>query len=140
MTPARGIPLIIGEIFVDVTILPAGIENKMRLGGVAHAARAFWATGTPYAVAAFLPDYLDDSARDYLKSFGCTQFIKLGTIKGAPNVILIFDATEVDDQEYEILLRDEKSVAPSQAIAAGDISGFDQVLVFSGSYDLATLM
>ena len=78
MTPDRRMPLIIAEIFVDVTILPSGIQNKMRLGGVIHTARAFWATNTPYAVAAFLPDYLNDSVREYLERFGGSQFISYG--------------------------------------------------------------
>jgi hypothetical protein len=131
------IPLLIGEIFVDVTILPAGVENKMRLGGIVHAARAFWATNTPYAVAAFLPDYLENGAREYLARFGCQKFIKLGEVTGAPNVILIFDATEVDDQGYEILLRDEKRITPSQSVTAEVLNDFDIALAFPGSYDLS---
>ena len=87
-----------------------------------------------------MPDYLNDSVREYLERFGCSQFIKLGTINGAPNVILIFDPTEVDDQGYEVLLRDEKSVAPSPAVTASDFSGYGVVLVFPGTYDLASVM
>ncbi|HEY3778520.1 MAG TPA: nucleoside 2-deoxyribosyltransferase [Rhizomicrobium sp.] len=134
------IPLIVGEVFVDFTILASGVENKMRLGGVVHAARAFWATNTPYAVAAFLPDYLEDSAKDYLARFGCEQFFKLGTITGALNVIIISDVTEVADQGYEILLRDAKSVDHTPAALMGDLSRFDLALVIPGTYDVAAVL
>lgn len=32
-------PLLMGEIFVDFTLTDQGKENKLRLGGVTHAAR-----------------------------------------------------------------------------------------------------
>lgn len=134
MTTPRLPLLLMGEISVDVTITPRGSENKLRLGGIAHAARGLWATGYPYAAAAFLPRYLEAGAREYLKRFGCEQFTVLGYISGAPNVTLIFDPTEVDDQEYDDLLRDDKTVEPASVSSA--VSGFSDVLVFPGAYNL----
>jgi len=140
MSPHATIPLIVGEIFVDFTILPQGIENKLRLGGVVHAARAPWAIDAPYAVAAFVPDYLEEAARDYLERFGCRQFIKLGTIMGAPNVIIISDAAETADQGYEVLLRKEKTIDPTLQSFEYDLAAFELVLIMPGTYDLpATL-
>ena len=40
-----------GEVFVDFTATPQGAENKLRLGGIAHAARGFWALGAIFRAA-----------------------------------------------------------------------------------------
>jgi nucleoside 2-deoxyribosyltransferase len=125
-----------GEVSVDVTITPRGSDNKLRLGGIAHAARGLWAIKQPYAVAAFLPNYLEASARKYLGRFDCQQFTVMGHISGAPNVTLIFDPTEVDDQEYDDLLRDNKTVEP--AFVSNELHRFSDALIFPGAYDLAS--
>jgi nucleoside 2-deoxyribosyltransferase/sugar/nucleoside kinase (ribokinase family) len=127
--------LIIGEIFVDVTILPSGQENKLRLGGIAHAARGCWALGIPFSALAVLPRYLEESARQYFDSFGCESFLQFGEVIGAPNITLIYDQTEIGDQGYETLLRDEKRVQPLLPDLA-QLKHFSQALVFPGSYDL----
>jgi nucleoside 2-deoxyribosyltransferase len=131
------LPLLVGEIFVDVTLTARDSENKMRLGGITHAARGFWALGKPFAAAVFLPGYLESSARVYLASLGCKHLVVLGHVSGAPNVVLISDPTEVDDQKYEILLRDEKSILPASGIDLSTITPIHHALVFPGSYDLA---
>jgi len=133
------LPLLVGEIFVDVTITPPGEENKLRLGGIAHAARGFWAQGVSFAAAVVVPEYLEKSAEDYLSKFGCKKCITLGHVSGAPNVILIFDATEVDDQNYETLLREEKTITLSKEIDANELAEFTDALIFPGSYDLAAV-
>ena len=78
----------------------------MRLGGVVHAARALWATGQDYAVGAFCPGYLVEQAPTYLTEHGCQEFVLLGEVIGAPNVIAIADVREVGHQGYEDILRD----------------------------------
>lgn len=133
------LPLLIGEISLDVTVTPRGMENKLRLGGVVHAARGLWALGVPFVVAAFFPGYLERIARDYLTALGCETFTTLGYVNGAPNVMLIFDPTEVDDQEYEALLRDEKRIEFIDDLSAASFSEYEDALVFPGSYDLASL-
>lgn len=137
MTSPKDLPLLVGEVFVDFTLTEPGIENKLRLGGVAHAARGFWALDIPFSAAVVIPDYLEERARHYFKEFGCVDFHILGSVKGAPNVIVIVDPTEVADQQYETLLRDEKSV---------ELKGLDlsstlhkDILLFPGSYDLASV-
>jgi hypothetical protein len=87
-----------------------GIENKLRSGGVTHAARGFWAVGVPFRAAVILSEYLIDLAQEYFRQFGCVGFDVLGVVSGAPNVTVILDATEVADQGYETLLREEKSI------------------------------
>lgn len=126
--------LLVGEVFVDFTITKPGQENKLRLGGITHAARGFWALKTPFSAAVVLPDYLEGSARDYFSALGCVDFHIIGRIKGAPNVTVIVDPIELADQEYETLLRDEKSIELS-LIDLRDCA-VEDVLVFPGSYDL----
>jgi nucleoside 2-deoxyribosyltransferase len=134
MTGARSTPLLVGEVFLDFTITGQGTENKLRLGGISHAARGFWALGAAFRAAVILPEYLVDLARHYFESLGCVEFHVLGTVRGAPNVTLIFDPTEVADQEYDTLLRDEKSVVlydkQLPVPAGGD------ALIFPGNYNL----
>lgn len=136
MSTGNDTPLLIGEVSVDVTVTPRGQEQKLRMGGIAHAARGFWASGQHFAVAAVLPKYLEPSARRYFENFGCKQFFVLGYVTGAPNVTLIFDPTEVSDQEYDTLLRDEKSVVLEENLTPHDFENFRDVLVFPGSFDL----
>ena len=45
--------LIVGELVIDYTLAQRGVMCKLRLGGIAHAARGMWAAGLKYSVAAF---------------------------------------------------------------------------------------
>lgn len=129
--------LLVGEVYVDFTQPKAGADCKLRLGGIVHAARGLWAIDANYAVAAICPGYLVDQARAYLESLGCSEFIWLAEVKGAPNVIAIGDPTELADQVYQDILRDEKSVG-----FLGDLAGlkaFKSCLIFPGKYDITLL-
>lgn len=132
---------LIGDIVVDVTLQTTYSPTKLRLGGIVHAARALWALNIPYDLAYFSPAYLDDQIIDYLTHHGCQNTIKLGNVKGAPNVFLIQEAKEVGSQGYEFLLRD--------AIACEVITGhiqqmidnkYNDHLLISGNYDLVNLI
>ncbi|WP_162250047.1 MULTISPECIES: nucleoside 2-deoxyribosyltransferase [unclassified Bradyrhizobium] len=127
--------MLIGEVFVDFTITPPGSENKLRLGGVAHAARGFWALGQPFRAAIVSPSYLEGLVRDYFATLGCVELIILGIVTGAPNVTLIFDAIEVADQGYDTPLRDEKAV---QLIDVSQkFEQAEEVLIFPGTFCLS---
>ncbi|MDB0567410.1 nucleoside 2-deoxyribosyltransferase [Ralstonia solanacearum] len=130
--------LIVGEIVVDYTVPQPGAECKLRLGGIVHAARGLWAAGMEYAVAAFCPQYLVDEARRYLAAHGCQEFIWVGDVIGAPNVIVIGDPTEVSHQGYEDLLRDYKHVKLREP--APDLQGYRKVAVFPGKFDVSALL
>ncbi len=134
MTASESAPLLVGELFVDFTVTASGTENKLRLGGVAHAARGFWALGAPFRAALILPEYLVDSANKYFKALGCVDFHILGIVKGAPNLTVIFDPTEVADQGYETLLRDEKTVRLSRTRV--ESTAGSEILLFPGTYSL----
>lgn len=134
MSGAEPTSLLVGEAFVDFTVTVPGSENKLRLGGIAHAARGFWALDMPFSAAVILPDYLEDSTRRYLRALGCVDFYVIGHVRGAPNVTVVFDPIELADQEYETLLREEKTVELVPAPLAD--MGYLDILIFPGSYDL----
>ncbi|MEJ0060766.1 MAG: nucleoside 2-deoxyribosyltransferase, partial [Terricaulis sp.] len=137
MSEARKPPLLIGEIAIDFTITTSGAENKLRLGGIAHAARGFWAHDVPFAAAIIVPEYLEARARDYLVSLGCVDCRIIGRVRGAPNITVIMDATEVAEQGYDTLLRDEKTVELTPS--AFHVGTHDDILIFPGDYDLAAV-
>jgi len=61
-------------------------------------------------------------------------------VTGAPNVTLIFDAAEVDDQEYDTLLRDEKEVELLETVCADRFAEATDALVIPGTYDLGSAL
>lgn len=130
--------LVIGEIVVDFTLPQRGAECKLRLGGIAHAARGLWAAKLEYSVAAFCPQYLADDASHYLAEHGCKEFIWLGDIVGAPNVIVIGDPKEVSHQGYEDLLRDRKVVKLREPLPS--LEGYRKILIFPGKFDISALI
>jgi nucleoside 2-deoxyribosyltransferase len=134
MTATTRIPLLVGEVFVDFTIMPSGTENKLRLGGIAHAARGFWALSQGFRAAVVLPSYLEKLTRDYFAKLGCVELVVLGEVTGAPNITLIFDATEVADQTYDTPLRDEKVVQLNNLTTA--LEHTEDVLIFPGAFSL----
>jgi len=122
---------------VDYTLAQHGAMCKLRLGGVGHAARGLWAAELDYSVAAFCPQYLVDEAKRYLAEFGCKEFIWLGDVVGAPNVILIGDVAEVSQQGYEDLMRDTKVVKFHDPLP--QLDAYQKVVVFPGSFDINKL-
>jgi nucleoside 2-deoxyribosyltransferase len=132
-----GAVLIVGELVIDFTLAQHGEKCKLRLGGVAHAARGLWAAGVEYAVAAVCPEYLVEEAQNYLAKCGCTKFIWLGNVVGAPNVFVIGDATEVSHQGYEDLMRDTKVVKLCDPVPQLDT--YQKVVIFPGRFDINKL-
>lgn len=130
--------LIIGEIVVDFTLPKPGIECKLRLGGVVHAARGMWACGLRYAVAGVCPKYLVGPAVHYLSAHGCSEFIWLGEVLGSPNVISINDVTEIGDQGYEDLLRDCKEIQLQDV--GRQLKDYTEIIIFPGKFDLGKVI
>ncbi len=129
--------LLIGEIFVDFTLLRPNVDSKLRLGGIVHAARGLWAINQPFSVAAVCPGYLVDQARGYLHQMGCTEFVWLAEVKGSPNVMAIGDPTELADQAYQDLLRNEKIIEFKADKAA--LSKAKNCIIFPGKFSLTKL-
>lgn len=129
--------LVVGELVVDYTLGQQGSMCKLRLGGVAHAARGLWAAGVEYSVAVFCPQYLVDEAADYLAQLECYEFIWLGDVVGAPNVIVIGDVTEVAHQGYEDLMRETKSIKLRDPLPS--LEAYQKVVVFPGRFSIDLL-
>jgi hypothetical protein len=88
-----------------------------------------------FRAAVVIPSYLEKLTRDYFVKLGCVELVVLGIVTGAPNITLIFDATEVADQEYDTPLREEKAVQLSDVSTA--LKHADEVLIFPGAFSLA---
>jgi nucleoside 2-deoxyribosyltransferase len=129
--------LVVGELVVDYTLAQHGEMCKLRLGGVAHAARGLWAAELEYSVAAFCPQYLVGEAMRYLNEIGCKEFIWLGDVVGAPNIILIGDVMEISHQGYEDLMRDTKVLKFHDPLPRLD--AYQTVIVFPGRFDINVL-
>jgi len=134
--------ILIGEVCVDVTLTQAEQENKMRLGGVIHAARSLWAIDTVYDLLYIAPDYLSQKIELYARQHGAESVSQVGSIKGAPNVLLISEPKEVGNQGYELLLRDEyqfilKENALTKSLLKVNAS---DIIIFSGSFDLGKIL
>ena len=127
----------VGELVVDYTLGQHGSMCKLRLGGVAHAARGLWAAGVEYSVAVFCPQYLVDEATDYLAQLECYEFIWLGDVVGAPNVIVIGDVTEVAHQGYEDLMRETKRLKLRDPLPS--LEAYQKVVVFPGKFSIEAL-
>lgn len=130
--------LVAGEVIVDYTLPYSGAECKLRLGGIAHAARGLWAAGLDYAIAAFCPEYLREEAQRYFLAHGCREVIWLGNVVGAPSVIVIGDPTEVSHQAYEDLLREQKRIVPEHPVP--DVKHYKSIVVFPGLFDINSLL
>jgi nucleoside 2-deoxyribosyltransferase len=130
--------LVVGELVVDYTLAKNDATCKLRLGGVAHAARGLWAAELEYSIAAFCPRYLIDEAKKYLMELECKEFIWLGEVIGAPNVILIGDVAEVSHQGYEDLMRNTKIVKAHDPIPRLD--AYQRVVIFPGKFDISALI
>tara|TARA_Y100001949_G_scaffold175751_1_gene186422 strand:+ start:121 stop:1431 length:1311 start_codon:yes stop_codon:yes gene_type:complete len=124
---------ILGDVVIDVTQFSSANETKMRLGGIAHAARGFWSLNCDYNVLYMAPEYLDQSIKDYLSKHGAIRVDKIGNVVGAPYVFLIKEEKEIGDQGYEFLLRDNISIrylSPDSQLI------LDDLLIISGNYDM----
>lgn len=100
---------LIGEIFVDY-LRYQDRENKLRLGGIVHAARALWSLDIPYVAYHICPNYLHEEVEKFLKHHNCEHVVSIGKVTGSPNVMLVNDPREIGPQEYENLLFDSKKV------------------------------
>lgn len=128
---------IIGEIIIDITLSLDDKEHKMRLGGIAHAARAAWAAGYKYEMYYIAPDYLEEEIKQYMSSYGCIRSTKIGSINRSPGVILIGDPKETGDQKYSLLMKDSSGAS----IIDFELSETTtDILIFPGSYSLKTIL
>jgi nucleoside 2-deoxyribosyltransferase len=132
--------VLVGEVVVDVTLGTATADTKLRFGGVFHAARALWAAGVAYDLAYFAPAYLTKEIDGMAANLGGGRVVKIGDITGAPNVMLIAEATEAGSQGYEHLMWEHLRFSFS---AQSLLSLFDspcETLILAGNFDLSSLL
>jgi nucleoside 2-deoxyribosyltransferase len=120
--------LVVGDVYVDYHVR----KRLARLGGVFHAARSLDAMGVNYAVGYTCPDYLSKQTVKYLDALSAGSRECIGTVEGAPNIILIEDSEESGRQGYEDLLRDDRSVSSQEQRLVGLIRHYDptDILMF----------
>jgi nucleoside 2-deoxyribosyltransferase len=133
---------ILGHFLVDVTFGTSEEEPKLRFGGIAHAARTAWALETPYILAYFAPEYLDEQILNFSSQYGNSTAIKIGNVLGCPNVVTIREPTEAGPQGYQFLLRDEgQSVINedllNEVCQRKDVTDF---IIFPGGFDLPQVL
>lgn len=139
----KKIVLVIGEVFVD-THLDIVDENKTpltRLGGVFHAARAFSALGTDYALAFYSPNYLEHDIYRFSEQLKAKAAYRIGSIDLAPNVMLIRESTEAGNQGYYNVLNEQALFQNTESLL--DVLKTVQptdVLLFPGRYDAESVM
>lgn len=125
--------LVIGEVYIDYTLPSKYSKCKLRLGGIVHACRGLWALNKPYSAAIICPSFVKDEVVKFLKAHNCTNVIILGEINGSPNVISIRDPEEIGDQNYDLLLKDDKSIT---LYDLNDHTYYDDILLFPGKFEI----
>ena len=127
--------LLLGDVLTDITLSYDKSPNKMRLGGIVHAARALYALGIEYGVAYFAPTYMDSHICSGLKEYNCKEILKLGDVYDTPYIMLIKEAREVGNQGYDFLCRDTIKINYLEANLE-KIKEFEKILIISGNFDL----
>lgn len=127
---------LIGDVVIDIT-LNHNSEDKMRLGGILHAARCLWAFDSSYSIAFFCPEYLEKSIAKFALEYGNANLLKLGNVIGSPNVFFINEAKEIGDQGYNFVLRNEIEIQNNKInFDKLKSCSYKDVLFISGNYSI----
>lgn len=133
---------LVGQVLIDVTFLGGDKEPKLRFGGIAHAARALWAMDTPYVLAYFAPEYLDEQVCRLAADYGDGGVYKIGNVLGCPNVVTIGEPTEAGPQGYQFLLREEQRTTLNlkmfEEVCRNE--GITDFIIFPGGFDLTGVL
>ena len=129
--------LVIGEIFTDQHLdIRDNNKSVSRLGGIFHAARACSSLQVEYALAYYAPAYMHNSIYIFGKEkLDAKELYRLGTIDGAPNVMLIGNSDETGNQFYDNILCNQAVLVKEKEISdiINDFSPTDIVL-FPGRF------
>ncbi|MDQ8747731.1 nucleoside 2-deoxyribosyltransferase [Elizabethkingia miricola] len=127
---------LVGDVIVDVTLKNNNDDLKMRLGGIIHSARAFWAISYDFGIGYISPTYLDTRIFDFSSHLNNPKLIKVADTLNAPNLILIEEAREIGDQGYELILREEIEYKYHDF----DFDKFEKILITSGQFDIRKIL
>jgi sugar/nucleoside kinase (ribokinase family) len=133
--------MLVGQVIVDVLTAERDGDWHIRLGGIAHAARGMAAIGCPFGIGYFAPDYLDASVEQHAEDLGAVGVWKVGSVTGAPNVLIVREPRECGPQGYELLLRSEAQTSfdAHRLSRALESEQWTDVLAFPGGFDDGTL-
>jgi nucleoside 2-deoxyribosyltransferase len=131
--------LIIGEIRTDVYLL--NNNNYVRLGGVFHAARACHAGNIKYSMCYYAPLYLEHDIQKFSKILGCSTVYSLGIIDRCPSLTIVQNCTEIYDQGYEDILRDQCEIIETNSIKEMlRIASPTDIIIFPGKYNIKGIL
>lgn len=133
---------LIGQMIVDYTVGNEDEESKLRLGGIAHAARMAWAMNRPYSMCYFAPEYLEKAIGIFSSEMGNPKTTKIGNVLGSPNIIVISAPREEGNQGYDFLLRGEQETITDVPVLERFIAltPSSDYLIFPGSFDLMAVL
>lgn len=140
--PTSGKFCLLGQVLVDVTLSSGRRENKLRLGGIMHAARTMWALGQDYSMAYVAPAYLRPLVSEFATQHAVERCVCIGDIEGSPNVILIPEPTEAGPQGYELLLRESQrsQISDDELRQIASSEDITDVIIFPGGFDLGKVL
>jgi nucleoside 2-deoxyribosyltransferase len=135
---STGSILVVGDVFVDYH---ADLQ-RIRLGGIFHAARTLHALNVPYSVAHTAPDYLLENVEKFLHQLGARAYARIGAITGSPAVMVIKESREIGNQGYDEILRDASRTVWTPDVLTQLLSDEQptDALVFPGHFPLSEAM
>lgn len=125
---------LLGDVVADVSLLQRK-EDKIRLGGIMHSARGFWALESDYDIFYISPKYLDNDIISFSKAHDVSKVTKIGNVMGAPYVFLIKELKETGNQGYDFLLKDKIGV-DLRGERLKELDCYDDILIISGNFNL----
>lgn len=130
---------VIGQTLVDVI---QGPDGRAQLGGVVHTARALWAIGSPYRLAYFAPEYLDEHIRRYCEAWGPADAVKIGNVTGAPNLIVVPDPKEIGSKQYELIWHKSQKIVGNRERLQKLLEdpNISDIIIFPDQFDLPTVL
>lgn len=133
---------LIGDVLIDITLKQnSKSENKLRFGGIVHAARGLWALDSKYSIANFNPQYLDTDINNFLSHHGCSNIMKIGNVTGTPYLFFINEAKEIGNQGYEFILRENVRIdLDENNLKLLKTNNYQDCLLISGNYDFNSVV
>ncbi|HAW08359.1 MAG TPA: hypothetical protein DCW42_04205 [Bacteroidetes bacterium] len=133
---------LVGEVCIDVTLPTLNNCEKLRLGGIIHAARACFGMDVSFKLFYISPPNYSSLIEKYVQELGVTTIKRFGDVFDSPSVMLINEVKEAGDQGYSYLLNQESRYIYNRECLeeiekSTEITDF---LIIAGDYDLKRVM